>query len=143
MKLLQTLLQTEKCIFTKICLQFIQWNIFFISFQTIYDSGTYEELCQRQSITTECIFGEEEEETDFDDSPSPLVPTHASNPSPIVVPVVAHKNENNIQCKRAKFVRKQSVMQYMQDQQSIDDDPVTSLYTVNKYILFWITHPTR
>ena len=104
---------------------------FFISFQTIYDSGTYEELCQRQSITTECIFGEEEEETDFDDSPSPLVPTQASNPSPIVVPVVAHKNENNIQCKRAKFVRKQSVMQYMQDQQSIDDDPVTSLYTVN------------
>ena len=100
-------------------------------------------MCQRQSITTECIFGEEEEETDFDDSPSPLVPTHASNPSPIVVPVVAHKNENNIQCKRAKFVRKQSVMQYMQDQQSIDDDPVTSLYTVNKYILFWITHPTR
>ena len=51
--------------------------------------------------------------------------------SPIVVPVVAHKNENNIQCKRAKFVRKQSVMQYMQDQQSIDDDPVTSLYTVS------------
>ena len=116
----------------KICIQFFKWNIFASSFQTIYDSGTYEELCQRQSITTECIFGEEEEETDFDDSPSPLVPP---SPSPIVVPP-AIKNENNIQSKRAKFVRKQSVMQYMQDQQSIDDDPVTSLYTVSVIFSF-------
>ena len=133
MKLLQTLLQTQKCKFYKDLSSIYPMKYFFFlsSFQTIYDSGTYEELCQRQSITTECIFGEEEEETDFDDSPSPLVPTQASNPSPIVAPVVAHKNENNIQCKRAKFVRKQSVMQYMQDQQSIDDDPVTSLYTVS------------
>ena len=97
--------------------------------QTIFDSGTYEELCKRQSITTESIFGEEEEELDVDDSPSP-------SSVPQLVPTL----QNDVAKKRAKLVRKQSVMQYVKDQHSIDDDPVTSLYTVSsKHILALLT----
>ena len=80
-------------------------------------------MCQRQSITTECIFGEEEEDSVLDDSPSPLVPQ-------IVPPLVPVPKEGLVKNKRAKLERKQSVMQYMKDQQSIDDDPVANLYTV-------------
>ena len=80
-------------------------------------------MCQRQSITTECIFGEEEEDSVLDDSPSPLVPQ-------IVPPLVPVPKEGIVKNKRAKLERKQSVMQYMKDQQSIDDDPVANLYTV-------------
>ena len=92
--------------------------------QTIVDSGTYEELCKRQSITTESIFGEEEEELDVDDSPSP-------SSVPQLVPL-----RDDVAKKRAKLVRKQSVMQYVKDQHSIDDDPVTSLYTVSMKFQF-------
>ena len=82
-------------------------------------------MCKRQSITTESIFGEEEEELDVDDSPSP-------SSVPQLVPTL----QNDVAKKRAKLVRKQSVMQYVKDQHSIDDDPVTSLYTVSsKHIL--------
>ena len=94
--------------------------------QTIFDSGTYEELCKRQSITTESIFGEEEEELDVDDSPSP-------SSVPQLVPTL----QNDVAKKRAKLVRKQSVMQYVKDQHSIDDDPVTSLYTVSSNSTMW------
>ena len=86
-------------------------------------------MCKRQSITTESIFGEEEEELDVDDSPSP-------SSVPQLVPTL----QNDVAKKRAKLVRKQSVMQYVKDQHSIDDDPVTSLYAVSsKHILALLT----
>ena len=86
-------------------------------------------MCKRQSITTESIFGEEEEELDVDDSPSP-------SSVPQLVPTL----QNDVAKKRAKLVRKQSVMQYVKDQHSIDDDPVTSLYTVSLQTHFGFTY---
>ena len=85
-------------------------------FQTIHDSGTYDELCHRQSITTESIFGDEfdaDTATSDIDSPSD---GHNSNP------------ECETGSARPKISkRQQSVIQYMRDQLSMDDDPVAIL----------------
>jgi hypothetical protein len=43
--------------------------------------------------------------------------------------------------KRSRFIRRQSVMQYMRDQASIDDDPMAALYLVSLFDLQKITHP--
>lgn len=87
-------------------------------FQTIHDSGTFDELCQRQSITAESIYGDEYEDVNSDvDSPSDS--GHNSAPE------CENQQSNNQRPKLSK--RQQSVMQYMADQQSIDDDPVAVL----------------
>ena len=90
----------------------------YCTFQTIHDSGTYDELCQRQSITAESIFGDDyidaSENSDEVESPSD---GHNSNP----------ESEHNSSRPKKLTKRQQSVMQYMRDQQSIDDDPVAVL----------------
>ena len=91
-------------------------------FQTIFDSGTYEELCQRQSITAESIYGDE---FDADPTVSSDVdsPSEGQNSNP----------ESDNSCakdKRHQFLRQNSVLQYMRDQKSIDDDPVNILQKI-------------
>ena len=94
------------------------------SFQTIFDSGTYEELVQRQSITAESIYGDE-----FDADPVVTLsdvesPSEGQNSNP--------ESEDNTSAKdkRHQFLRQNSVLQYMRDQKSIDDDPVNILQKI-------------
>ena len=73
------------------------------SFQTIFDSGTYEELVQRQSITAESIYGDE-----FDADPVVTLsdvesPSEGQNSNP--------ESEDNTSAKdkRHQFLRQNSV----------------------------------
>ena len=99
-----------------------KFKICIISFQTIHDSGTFDELCQRQSITAESIFGDE-----YD---ADLVTGSGSD-----VDSPSDGQNSNPECERPPkgtarpqlSKRQQSVIQYMRDQASIDDDPVAIL----------------
>ena len=103
-------------------MDFSRSKINFGSFQTIFDSGTYEELCQRQSITAESIYGDE---FDADPTVSSDVdsPSDGQNSNP-------ESDNNCAKDKRHQFLRQNSVLQYMRDQKSIDDDPVNILQKI-------------
>ena len=96
-------------------------GVFKSVFQTIFDSGTYEELVQRQSITAESIYGDE-----FDADPVVTLsdvesPSEGQNSNP------ESEDHTSAKDKRHQFLRQNSVLQYMRDQKSIDDDPVNIL----------------
>lgn len=94
-------------------------------FQTIHDSGTFDELCQRQSITAESIYGDEYE--DIADIVNSDVDSPHSDSGNNSNPECENQQQSN-QFRNPKLSkRQQSVMQYMADQQSIDDDPVAIL----------------
>ena len=100
--------------------------------QTIYDSGTYEELCQRQSITAESIYGDE-----FDADPVVTLsdmesPSEGQNSNP------ESEDPTSAKDKRHQFMRQNSVLQYMRDQTSIDDDPVNILQKIVSWNSFLI-----
>ena len=109
-------------------MDFSRQILIFDSFQTIFDSGTYEELCQRQSITAESIYGDE---FDADPTVSSDVdsPSDGQNSNP-------ESDNNCAKDKRHQFLRQNSVLQYMRDQTSIDDDPVNIL---QKIVSIYIT----
>ena len=91
-------------------------------FQTIHDSGTFDELCQRQSITAESIFGDEYDADLVTGSGSDVdSPSDGQNSNP----ECERPPKGTARPKLSK--RQQSVIQYMRDQASIDDDPVNIL----------------
>ena len=91
-------------------------------FQTIHDSGTFDELCQRQSITAESIFGDEYDADLVTGSGSDVdSPSDGQNSNP----ECERPPKGTARPKLSK--RQQSVIQYMRDQASIDDDPVAIL----------------
>ena len=93
-----------------------------IFFQTIHDSGTFDELCQRQSITAESIFGDEYDADLVTGSGSDVdSPSDGQNSNP----ECERPPKGTARPKLSK--RQQSVIQYMRDQASIDDDPVAIL----------------
>ena len=93
-----------------------------IFFQTIHDSGTFDELCQRQSITAESIFGDEYDADLVTGSGSDVdSPSDGQNSNP----ECERPPKGTTRPKLSK--RQQSVIQYMRDQASIDDDPVAIL----------------
>ena len=90
--------------------------------QTIHDSGTFDELCQRQSITAESIFGDEYDADLVTGSGSDVdSPSDGQNSNP----ECERPPKGTARPKLSK--RQQSVIQYMRDQASIDDDPVAIL----------------
>ncbi len=118
----------------------------FCILQSIIDTGTYEELCGRQSITTECIFSEEEDTEDDDDEAAAGVagvePSAAARgiknrsiDSGDTVSLASIPEGEAVTTNLKK--RRQSMLQYMRDQQSIDD-PVDKLAFVSftSFILF-------
>ena len=81
-------------------------------------------MVQRQSITAESIYGDE-----FDADPVVTLsdvesPSEGQNSNP--------ESEDNTSAKdkRHQFLRQNSVLQYMRDQKSIDDDPVNILQKI-------------
>ena len=93
-----------------------------IFFQTIHDSGTFDELCQRQSITAESIFGDEYDADLVTGSGSDVdSPSDGQNSNPECERPPKGTNRPKLS------KRQQSVIQYMRDQASIDDDPVAIL----------------
>ena len=78
-------------------------------------------MVQRQSITAESIYGDE-----FDADPVVTLsdvesPSEGQNSNP------ESEDHTSAKDKRHQFLRQNSVLQYMRDQKSIDDDPVNIL----------------